>query len=521
MSTYPNEVIYQIYPLTFSYGKGSRIDPYKGAYGNLKGITTQAPYVASLGVTSIWITPFYPWDKHGFGYDITNYCDVSPIFGCVEDFVELCKTYHELGIKVIIDQVYNHCSDKHPWFEKSVNGIAPYDEFFIWDKGITKKNTPQPLPPNNWKCLWSSDGESAWRYHPKRKAFYMHSFNYTMPNLNLENPYVQDELLKVAKFWFDLGADGFRLDAAAHFAPDAKLRNNPVGEGKKQIRIYDMNTLAGAKFINRLQDLCDSYSKKKMLLLEYCYYTDKQSNKRAKKIFDICRAQYFYTGSLTRTLDTFKKDIINNFMVSPDGSKINWAISSHDIERAASRIFGNDYTAQRTLMLLSFVMTLPGSICIFQGEEHGFPNPKDFSLCKNKQNDPLNIWGQCNAPWDAARTGFNETTLNMALHPDETLFNMYRSYLDSTSHFKTTRELIWERKNGFFHLPGTLSFLEDIDNDEVLAYVRDFVDYDFKILCLYNFSDEDVTITYNGNTYIIHAQSYTHIDLPIQTIFPE
>ena len=508
-----NEIIYQIYPLTFSYGDGSKIDPYKGAYGNLKGITRQASYIASLGVTSIWITPFYPWDEYGFGYDITDYCDVSPIFGTLEDFVELCKTYHALNIKVIIDQVYNHCSDKHPWFKKSIKKIAPYDNFFIWHEGKTKKNSPSPLPPNNWECKWSTDGDSAWRYHPERKAFYMHSFDYTMPNLNIENPIVQDELLKIAKFWFNLGADGFRLDAVAHYAPDAKFRDNPLDENKKQIRIYDVNTMAGAKFVNRLQDLCESYPNKKILILEYALKKDKHNIKRVKPIFNFCRAEHFYTGALKHSLAEFKEDIISTLQVSGDGSKINWAISNHDAERAASRIFGENYTQEKTLMLLSFLMTLPGSICIYQGEEHGLPNPQNFEVCKNKKNDPLNIWEKCNTPWDAARTGFNETTLNMALKPDQKLYDMYFTYHKKSSHFNKTKELIADRKLGLFHQPGMLTFLENVDNKEVLAYIRDFNNYKIKILCIYNFSNKVISLTHNGRKYTVESESYIQIAL--------
>ena len=112
-----NAIIYQVYPLTFSYAEGSKSDPYKGAYGNLRGVTEKADYIKSLGVDAIWISPFQKWNRNGFGYDITDYYKVAPMYGTEEDFAELTKTFHKKGIKVLTDQVYNHCSMEHEWFK--------------------------------------------------------------------------------------------------------------------------------------------------------------------------------------------------------------------------------------------------------------------------------------------------------------------------------------------------------------------------------------------------------------------
>ena len=131
MKHYNNEVIYQIYPLTFNYAAGSKTDPYKGAYGNIKGITALVGYIKSLGVDAIWVTPIYPSGGHGFGYDITDYCAIDPKHGDIDDFKEMCKVFHTHGMKVYLDQVYNHCSIKHEWFKKSVDCVAPYDNFLF------------------------------------------------------------------------------------------------------------------------------------------------------------------------------------------------------------------------------------------------------------------------------------------------------------------------------------------------------------------------------------------------------
>ncbi|MBQ8677704.1 MAG: hypothetical protein IJ529_04475, partial [Alphaproteobacteria bacterium] len=402
MQHYNNEVIYQIYPLTFNYASGSTTDPYpSGAYGNLKGITARVDYIKSLGVDTIWITPFYSSGGRGFGYDITDYCSIDPKYGNIDDFKELCEVFHGKGIKVIIDQVYNHCSIKHEWFKKSVERVAPYDKYFVWADPVMKND--KLSPPNNWKSIWDCLGESAWTFHPTREQYYLHSFDWSMPNLNLNNREVQDAILDVSKFWLDLGVDGFRLDAVTHYACDERLRDNPLYADGSQQRLYDIDSPNGAVFIERLKKLCDSYDIPKTLLAEYSYDKSPEGFAKAKKVFENSRCNAFFTGALNEHLGKFKQNIADELKVSPYGEKINWAFSNHDLERAASRIFGDRVSVQKTKMLMSLLLTLPGSVCIYQGEELGLPNPESIDKCKNKKNDPLDVWTVCNKPWDAGR----------------------------------------------------------------------------------------------------------------------
>lgn len=512
-----NEVIYQIYPLTFNYASGSKSDPYKGAYGNLKGITAYRDYVASLGVDAIWITPFYPWGGHGFGYDITNYKAIDPMYGTPEDFNELCQAYHSRNIRVIIDQVYNHCSEKHPWFQKSVASLAPYDEYFIWADAKGFKEDGTPIPPNNWTSIWNSSGPSAWSWHEERKQFYLHSFDKTMPNLNLNNPKVRAELLDVAKFWFDLGADGFRLDAATHYACDPLLRDNPLDENGNQIRIYDINSENGGLFINSLKELGLSYACEKTLLAEYWYSKTPAGIKKTQEIGKNSLCDAFFTGALNHGIKDFVASVSDDLTVYPYGEKLNWAFSNHDLERAATRVFGNDYTAKKTSMLLSLLTTLPGSICIFQGEELGLPNPVDFSACKSPENDPLNIWAPFNTPWDAGRAGFamsdkpNDPTRQMALHPDEKQYTLAVNHqTDENASLAMAKKFIDARKNGIFDHYGELLFLDTKENKDVIAFIRTVKDSPTKMLCIYNFSAKEAILSYNDNTYYVAAEDMMH-----------
>ncbi|MCM1323612.1 MAG: alpha-amylase family glycosyl hydrolase [Acetobacter sp.] len=511
-----NEVIYQIYPLTFNYASGSKSDPYKGAYGNLKGITAYADYVASLGVDAIWITPFYPWGGTGFGYDITDYTAIDPMYGTPEDFAELCQIYHTHNIRVIIDQVYNHCSEKHPWFLKSIAREQIYEDFFVWAdaKGYDENGTP--LPPNNWTAIWNSEGPSAWSWHNERKQFYLHSFDRTMPNLNLNNPIVRAELLKVAKFWFDLGADGFRLDAATHYACDSFLRDNPLDENGGQIRMYDINSENGCIFINSLKELGLQYTPAKTLLAEYWYSKTPAGIEKAREIGKTTLCDAFFTGALNGKVKDFVSSVSDDLNVYMFGEKLNWAFSNHDLERAATRIFGRSYTPQKLRMLMSLLTTLPGSICIFQGEELGLPNPMEFSACKKPENDPLNIWTPFNTPWDAGRAGFamsdapTDPTRAMALQPDAEQYTLsVEKQNEKDSMLATTRNLLVARKNGIFNHYGELHFLPT-ENEDIIAFIRTVKDSSAQMLCIYNFSNIDTIIGYNDKTYFVTAEDMLH-----------
>jgi alpha-glucosidase len=351
-----------------------------------------------------------------------------------------------------------------------------------------------------------------------KKQFYLHSFDYSMPNLNLNNPKVQDELLCVAKHWFDLGADGFRLDAATHYACDPLFRDNPLyedGPNKgNQIRRYDVNTKGGEIFLNRLKELCNSYPVPKTLLAEYWYNTDADDRQRIIQLFENSACDAFFTGALNGKVEDFKSHVIRDMEVIPYGKKLNWAFSNHDLERVVSRCFGNNASFAKRSMLMSLLLTLPGSVCIYQGEELGMINPKDFNACKNADNDPKGIWANCNMPWDAGRSGFamsdysDDISRNIALHPDEEQYKLAaNNQAYPNSMLLKTKELIAIRKNSIFNEYGNMLFIEDIENPLVVAFVRTNIDETKKILCAYNFSDEVINFVYNKIKYTLLPDS--------------
>jgi alpha-glucosidase len=209
-------VIYQVYPRSFQDTNGDGI-------GDLKGITQRLPHIASLGVDAIWLSPFFTSPMADMGYDVSNYCDVDPMFGTLADFDEMMAEAHRLGLKVIIDQVISHTSDKHPWFVESrasrTNGKA---DWYVW-----ADPKPDGTAPNNWLSIFGGPG---WEWDGVRKQYYMHNFLTSQPDLNFHNPHVQQAVLDAVRFWLDRGVDGFRLDTVNFYFPRQEAARQPADD---------------------------------------------------------------------------------------------------------------------------------------------------------------------------------------------------------------------------------------------------------------------------------------------------
>ena len=182
-------VLYQIYPRSFA-------DSNDDGVGDLKGITQHLDHVASLGVDGIWLSPFFTSPMKDFGYDVSDYCDVDPIFGTLADFDALIARAHALGLKVVIDQVFSHTSDEHPWFTDSrASRNGEHADWYVWADA-----KPDGSPPSNWQSVF---GGPAWTWDARRGQYYMHNFLASQPQLNVRNPEVQDALIAAARFWLD------------------------------------------------------------------------------------------------------------------------------------------------------------------------------------------------------------------------------------------------------------------------------------------------------------------------------
>ena len=245
--------IYQIYPRSFADSNGDGI-------GDLPGITNRLDYVARLGVDAIWLSPFFKSPMRDFGYDVSDYCDVDPVFGSLADFDALVAKAHALGLKVIVDQVYSHTSDQHSWFQESRSGSdSARADWYVWADA-----KPDGSPPSNWQSVF---GGPAWTWDARRGQYYLHNFLPEQPDLNVHNPEVQDALLNVARFWLDRGVDGFRIDAINFAMHDQQLRDNPPATHDRkrgrpfdfQQHIYNQSHPDIVKFLERLREVTDSY----------------------------------------------------------------------------------------------------------------------------------------------------------------------------------------------------------------------------------------------------------------------
>ncbi|MGQ3178797.1 MAG: alpha-amylase family glycosyl hydrolase, partial [Blastomonas fulva] len=205
--------IYQVYPRSFADSNGDGI-------GDLAGITARLEHIASLGVDALWLSPFFPSPMKDFGYDVADYCNVDPIFGTLADFDALIARAHDLGLKVLIDQVFSHSSDQHPWFVDSRSSKASaYADWYVWADAKSDGS-----PPTNWQSVF---GGPAWTWDARRGQYYMHNFLKEQPQLNVHNPKVQQALLDVLGFWLDRGVDGFRIDVLWHLIKAADFPDNP------------------------------------------------------------------------------------------------------------------------------------------------------------------------------------------------------------------------------------------------------------------------------------------------------
>ncbi len=362
-------VIYQIYPRSYQDSNGDGI-------GDLLGIVQRLPYIASLGVDGIWISPFFTSPMKDFGYDVSDYCDVDPMFGSLADFDCVIETAHKLGLKVMIDLVLSHTSDQHPWFvESRASRDNPKADWYVW-----ADPKPDGTPPNNWLSIF---GGSAWQWDPKRLQYYLHNFLTSQPDLNLHCMAVQDALLDVTRFWLERGVDGFRLDTINFYFADKELRDNPplppelrnasiapaVNPYNYQEHLYSKNQPENIDFLKRFRALLDEFPDRASvgevgdaqygleILGEYTRGDDRIHMCYA---FEFLAADFPTAQRVVEVMDKVAR-------VADDGWAC-WAFSNHDVMRHASR-WSLSPAAQRGMTTL--LMCLRGSACIYQGEELG------------------------------------------------------------------------------------------------------------------------------------------------------
>ena len=489
-------VTYQVYPRSFQDSDGDGI-------GDLKGITRRLPYLADLGVDTIWLSPIFKSPMADMGYDVSDYTDIDPLFGTLEDFDTLLETAHGLGLKVIIDQVISHSSDQHPFFAQSRSARdGDKADWYVWADA-----NPDGSPPNNWLSVF---GGSAWEWDPRRRQYYLHNFLPSQPDLNFHNPAVQDWLLSVLRFWLDRGVDGFRLDTVNYYFHDAKLRSNgplaprdnlpPVNPYDLQDHEFSKSRPENIGWLERLRALLDEYPDRTMvgevgdaphrnvqIMAEYT----RPGRLHMAYSFDMLGPDF--------TAQHFRSKIEGFFDGAPDGWPM-WAFSNHDVIRHATRwaSFGSPKAVAKLAcaMLLSF----EGSICLYQGEELG---QTETDILFEELTDPpgIRFWPDykgrdgCRTPmvWDgSAHGGFTSGTPWLPVKPTQLAQNVAGQVGRADSVLEFYREMLAWRRVTPELVSGRTRFL-NLD-EPVLGFVRGE-----GIACLYNLSSTPVTLRVKGD----------------------
>ena len=478
--------IYQIYPRSFADSNGDGI-------GDLPGITARLDYVASLGVGAIWLSPFFPSPMRDFGYDISDYRNVDKIFGTLADFDTLVERAHGLGLKVIIDQVYSHTSDRHAWFQQSrLNRENPYADWYVWADA-----KPDGSPPSNWQSVF---GGPAWTWDARRGQYYLHNFLSHQPDLNVHNPVVQDALLDVARFWLDRGVDGFRLDAINYVMHDPALRDNPIANDNQRPRtrpcdfqqpLFNKSHADIPRFVERIRNLLDGYPDRFTVAevggadaeIEMKRFTSGPSRLHSAYGFN-----FLYADRLTPAL------VEHAVTAWPDAEGMgwpSWAFCNHDAPRAVTRWASAEQRASMARMTMLLLACMRGNIFVYQGEELGLPQAEiAFEQLRDPEaiaNWPMTL-GRDGArtpmPWQSfARQPSANTAQPWLPIPNEHLsLAVDVQERDAASQLAYTRHVLALRNRHEALIIGSLQIIES--SDAILAFERRT--YNERMLCVFN-----------------------------------
>ncbi len=497
-------VIYQIYPR-------SLMDSNADGVGDLPGIIQRLDYIANLGVDAIWISPFFKSPMHDFGYDISDYREVDPLFGNIDDFDQLVEKAHRLGLKIVIDQVLSHTSEQHAWFiESRENQSNPKNDWYVWADPKQDGSAP-----NNWLSIF---GGCAWQWEPRRQQYYLHNFLVSQPDLNFHNEEVSQAVLENVEFWLKKGVDGFRLDAINFCFHDKQLRNNPAkpvnerqGRGFSednpyayQYHYYNNTQPENLMFIEEIRSLLDKYPDSVALgeissedsLATMAEYTDGNTRLHMGYSFELLTDD-FSSKYIQQTIESLESKMTNGWPC--------WAISNHDVKRVASR-WGSGENSENaetgresTKLFNALLFSLRGSICSYQGEELGL---EEVELDYEQLQDPYGIafWPTfkgrdgCRTPmpWTKSleNAGFSEATPWLPIpnsHKDKAVDQQES---DSNSVLNCYRQFLNWRKQNTALIDGSIQF---IDTEEpVLTFYRE--NNESKILVMFNLSNLSQTL---------------------------
>lgn len=461
-------IVYQIYPRSFQDSNGDGV-------GDLAGISRRLDYLSWLGIDAIWISPIYPSPMADFGYDVSDYCDVDPLFGSLSDFDALLRAVHARGLKLILDFVPNHTSDQHPWFiESRSSRNNPKRDWYIW-----RDAKADGSPPNNWM---SNFGGSAWQWDAASGQYYYHAFLKEQPDLNWRNPAVCQAMSDTLRFWLKRGVDGFRVDVIWHLIKDDQFRDNPDNPSyspqdpaiRKYLQVYSADRPEVHEIVAGLRKTVDEFDDRLLIGEIYLpldrlvtYYGQNLEGTHLPFNFQLISAPW-NAASILELIDEYEKAL-------PAGGWPNWVLSNHDQKRIASRI-GTEQARVAAMLLL----TLRGTPTLYYGDELGLEgvdippaavqdpwekNEPGLGLSRDPSRTPMQ--------WDAsANAGFSTGRPWLPLADDFALRNVAKLKADECSLLRLYRTLIDLRRSDRCLSLG--SYRSVHARDGVLCYRRVF-----------------------------------------------
>lgn len=461
-----NGTIYQIYPRSFQDSDGDGV-------GDLKGVEQRLDYLAQMGVDAIWLSPIYPSPMVDFGYDVADYVGVDPMFGTLADFDRLLDAAHERGLKLLLDLVPNHSSDRHPWFiESRSSRDNSKRDWYIW-----RDPKPDGGPPNNWI---SDFGGSAWEWDEASGQYYLHAFLKEQPDLNWRNPEVRAAMFDVMRFWFDRGVDGFRIDVLWHMIKAEGLPDNPpnpdyrsgIGEMHRVLQLNSTDQPEVHDICAEMRRLADGYGDRVLVGEIYLpvdrlmtYYGSDLSGVHLPFNFQLIDAPW-NAPELARIITQYEAAL-------PEGGWPNWVLGNHDRPRIAARV--GEAQARVAAMLL---LTLRGTPTIYYGDELGLP---DVEIPADRVKDPRELRepgiGLGRDPvrtpmaWDAgANAGFSSGEPWLPLHQDWQTRNVAAEKQDPRSMLALHHTLLRLRRDESALSIGSIEQVRA--SDHLLSYRR-------------------------------------------------
>jgi len=476
-------VFYQIYPRSFMDANGD-------GTGDLEGICQKLDYLVRLGVDAIWISPIYPSPMADFGYDVSDYCDIHPIFGNMADFERLLAEANLRGLKIVLDYVPNHTSDEHAWFlEARQSRDNPRRDWYIW-----KDANEDGGLPNNWESFFAGP---AWEWDEATGQYYLHQFLEKQPDLNWRNPEVRQAMYAVLCYWLDKGVDGFRMDVIHHLMKHPDFPDNPIltdAHGRSyQPHLYDTGQPEIHDRLREIRQVFDSYPGERVTIGETWFEAPQELASYYGENLDELHLPFNFTLiPLAWEAARFKQAIQNYYESLPEGAAPNFVLGNHDQHRLASRLGVENHRSAALLLL-----TLKGSPTLYYGDELGMV---DGNIPAERYQDPVMVrrpdTSEGRDPertpmqWDdSPNAGFSPPGVEtwLPVNPDYPEVNVARQEQDPDSTLNFYRRLLALRKTDPVLLYGDFAFVEH-DNKNVLVFSR--MNEQRRNLVAINFSSE-------------------------------